>query len=49
MKLCIIKPDGSIAETFLMEEQPSIEKINNELLFFENYLYKVIMQKAVIE
>lgn len=44
MKLCIIKPDGSIAETFLMEEQPSIEKINNELLFFENYLYKVIIK-----
>ncbi|MGM9968753.1 MAG: DUF2357 domain-containing protein, partial [Rummeliibacillus sp.] len=44
MKLCIIKPDGSSAETILGDNQPSLENINNDILLFENYLYKLIIR-----
>lgn len=41
MKLCIVKPDGTVAEILLRDHQPSFETINNEHLFFENYKYKI--------
>lgn len=44
MKLCIIKPDGSNAETLLSVNQPSLENVNNDILLFENYLYKLIVR-----
>lgn len=44
MKLCIIKPDGSSAEVLLNGNQPSLENVNNDILFFENYLYKLIVR-----
>lgn len=44
MKLCIIKPDGSSAETLLSGSQPSLENVNNDILLFENYLYKLIVR-----
>lgn len=44
MKLCIIQPDGSSAETLFHNTQPSLDKINSELLLFENYLYKLIIR-----
>ena len=44
MKLCIIKPDGSSAEIILSDNQPSLENINNDILLFENYLYKIIIR-----
>ena len=37
MKLCIVKPDGTVAEILLRDRQPSFEAFNNEQLFFENY------------
>lgn len=43
MKLCIIKPDGSMAETSFTTVQPSLDRVNSELLLFENYLYKLII------
>ena len=36
MKLCIVKPDGTIAEVLMSEQPPFLETVNNELLFFEN-------------
>ena len=36
MKLCIVKPDGTVAEILLRDRQPSFEAFNNEQLFFEN-------------
>lgn len=48
MKLCIIKPNGSNAEILLDTRQPSLENINNELLFLENCLYKVIIRSEDI-
>ncbi|MBP3602791.1 MAG: hypothetical protein J6J79_01430 [Lachnospiraceae bacterium] len=44
MKLCIVKPDNAILEVLTSEHQPSIETVNNELLFFENYQYKLIVR-----
>lgn len=44
MKLSIVKPDGIIAEVLMSEQQPSLETLNNELLFFENYQYKLILR-----
>lgn len=44
MKLCIVKPDGTTAEALMIERQPSLETLNNELLFFENYQYKLIIR-----
>ena len=44
MKVCIVRPDNTIAEIFMNERQPSLENINNELLFFENYYYKIIVR-----
>lgn len=44
MKLCIVKPDGTIAEVLMLERQPSLEALNNELLFFENYQYKLVIR-----
>lgn len=41
MKLCIVKPDGTVAEILLRDRQPSFEAFNNEQLFFENYQYKL--------
>ena len=38
MKLCIVKPDGTVAEILLRDRQPSFEAFNNEQLFFENYI-----------
>lgn len=45
MKLCIVKPDGIIAEVLMNQHQPSFENLNNELLFFENYQYKLIVHE----
>lgn len=44
MKLCIIKPDGSNAEVLLGYNQPSLDNVNNDLLLFENYPYKLILR-----
>lgn len=44
MKLCIIKPDGSSAETLLRDNEPSLENINNDILLFENFFYKLIVR-----
>lgn len=44
MKLCIIKPDGSSAEILLSDKQPSLDNINNEVLFLENSLYKILIR-----
>lgn len=44
MKLCIVKPDGTNAEISMIEQQPSLETLNNELLLFENYRYKLIIR-----
>lgn len=44
MKLNIVKPDGTIAESLMHEWQPSFETLNNELLLFENYQYKLIIR-----
>lgn len=44
MKLCVVKPDGYIAEIPLNEKQPSFDNVNNELLLFENYRYKLIIR-----
>lgn len=44
MKLCIVKPDGVVAEILLRDRQPSFEACNNEQLFFENYKYKFILR-----
>lgn len=33
MKLCIVKPDGTVAEILLRDRQPSFEAFNNEQLF----------------
>ena len=46
MKLCIVKPDKTITEVSVSTKQPSLESVNNELLFFENYLYKIIIQDS---
>lgn len=48
MKLCIIKPDGSNAEVLLGYNQPSLENVNNDLLLFENYPYKLILRSEEI-
>ena len=45
MKLCIVKPDGTVAEILLRDRQPSFEAFNNEQLFFENYQYKFKLLK----
>lgn len=45
MKLCIVKPDGTVAEILLRDRQPSFEAFNNEQLFFENYQYKFILRE----
>ncbi len=47
MKLCIVKPDNTIVEILMNECQPSIEMVNNELLFFENYRYKLIIRDSI--
>lgn len=47
MKLCIVKPDNTIAEVSMVESQPSLETINNEFLFFENYQYKLIIRDSI--
>lgn len=46
MKLSIVKPDGNIAEVLMSEGQPSLVALNNELLFFENYQYKLIIRDS---
>lgn len=46
MKLCIVKPDGTVAEIMLRNYQPSFEVLNNEQLFFENYQYKFILREV---
>lgn len=46
MKLCIVKPDGTVAEIMLRNHQPSFEVLNNEQLFFENYQYKFILREV---
>lgn len=46
MKLCIVKPDDTIVEVLMDERQPSLETVNNELLFFENYRYKLIIRDS---
>lgn len=46
MKLCIVKPDGSIAEILMRDRPPSLETLNNEQLFFENYQYKIIVRDS---
>ena len=45
MKLCIVKPDGTVAEILLRDRQPSFKAFNNEQLFFENYQYKFILRE----
>ncbi len=47
MKISIVKPDSTIAEVMVGERQPSLENVNNELLFFENYQYKLIIRDSV--
>lgn len=44
MKLCIIKPNTTSEEIALDARPPSLENINNELLFLENYFYKIIIR-----
>jgi hypothetical protein len=44
MKICIVKPDGNTAEILMFERQPCLETLNNELLLFENYQYKLIIR-----
>ena len=44
MKLCIVKPDGTVVEILLRDYQPSFESFNNEQLFFENYQYRLIIR-----
>ena len=44
MRLCIIQPDGSSAEVLLNDNHPSLETVNNDILLFENYLYKLIVR-----
>lgn len=46
MKISIVKPDNTIAEVLIAEHQPSPESVNNELLFFENYQYKLIIRDS---
>ena len=45
-RLCIVKPDGTVAEIMLRNHQPSFEVLNNEQLFFENYQYKFILREV---
>ncbi len=44
MKLCIIKADGMSEEVLMSERIPSLAMLNNELLFLENYQYKIIIR-----
>ena len=37
MKLCIVKPDGTVAEILLRDRQPSFEAFNNEQLLIQIY------------
>ena len=39
MKLCIVKPDGTVAEILLRDRQPSFEAFNNEQLFIIQIIY----------
>lgn len=48
MKLCIVKPDGNVAEVLMSERQPFLEVVNNELLFFENFEYKLIIRDSEV-
>lgn len=47
MKISIVKPDNTIAEVLMGEHRPSLETVNNEWLFFENYQYKLIIRDSV--
>lgn len=44
MKLCIVKPDGNMTEVLMSERPPLLATVNNKLLFFENYQYKLIIR-----
>lgn len=44
MKLCIVKPDDSIAETLFSDKQPLLDVVNENILLFENYHYKLIVR-----
>lgn len=44
MKLCIVKVDGTSVEVLVNERQPSLDMLDNELLLFENYRYKIIIR-----
>lgn len=48
MRLCIIKIDGSSEESYLSNVKPSLNHINNEILLFENHLYKLIIRSEEI-
>lgn len=47
MKIRIVRTDNTDAEVLMKEFQPSLENINNELLFFENYYYKLIIHDSI--
>lgn len=49
MKLCIVKEDNTIAEIPMNEQQPSLKIINNDFLFLENYMYKLIVQECELD
>jgi len=47
MKLCIVRQDNTIAEIPMGERPPIIESVNNDLLFLENYQYRLILRDNV--
>lgn len=46
MKLCIIKPDGTSTDIEMLKEQPTLDTIDNELVLFENFSYKIIVRST---
>lgn len=47
-RLCVVKPDGLDFTIDMYEKRISIDDINKQILLFENYQYKVIVQSDEI-
>ena len=47
MKLCILSPDNQVSEVLMSNKQPTLDRINNEILLFENYRYKLIIHDDI--
>lgn len=47
MKLCILSPDNQVSEILMSNKQPTLDRINNEILLFENYRYKLIIHDDI--